>query len=133
MSARPYLALVALAGALFGATVAARAENGPYPLPTAPAADGAQPQVGAPAHPRRNRLRAALAQLNLSAAQRSQIRSMIRSFRVARQSATPMTRRQLVSNIEGVLTPDQRTQFQTFMRHRRGNPNAQPAAAPTSA
>jgi Spy/CpxP family protein refolding chaperone len=128
---RPSLALFALAGALIGASVAARAAA-PYPLPTAPAADAGQTQAGAPAHPRRNRFRAALAQLDLSDAQRSQIRTMMQSFRTARKSATPMTRRQLVTNIEGILTPGQRTQLQTLMRHRRRSTNGAPGGAVTA-
>jgi Spy/CpxP family protein refolding chaperone len=118
MLVRPVLSLIALGSALLGASVAASAQSAPYPLPSAPAA--AVPQNQAPQrHHRRNRMREALQQLDLSSDQRKQIASMMRSFRASRQSATPMTRRQLRSNIEGVLSPQQRSQFDLLMRHRR--------------
>ena len=131
MSLRPYLALIALAGSIAGASVAARAESSSYPLPTAPpGATGQAP--GAPTgQARPNRLRAALAQLGLSPAQHSQILSMITSYRAARGTSTPITRKQLLANIEGILTPDQQRRFQTLIRHR--GPRPDPAAPATPA
>jgi Spy/CpxP family protein refolding chaperone len=126
MPARPYLSIFALAGALLGATVAAHAQ--PYPMPTAPAgANAPAPQTGAPgALPHRhNKLRGVLSQLDLTPDQRKTIRSAMQSFRASRNTATPMTRRQLFSNIENTLTPAQRTQFENGMR-RQGPPQAPP-------
>jgi Spy/CpxP family protein refolding chaperone len=117
-------------GALLGAGAAAGAQT--YPLPTAPSGANAGPAAaapGGPQHPARRRFRAVLRQLGLSPAQRSQIRSMIVAFRASRGTATPMTRRQLLTQIEGVLTPQQRSQFDAAMHPRR---SAMPAAAPQS-
>jgi Spy/CpxP family protein refolding chaperone len=112
--------------ALLGAGAAAVAQT--YPLPTAPPGANA-PAAGPgdaqrPAHPR---FRAVLQQLDLSAAQRAQIRSMIVAFRTSRGGPNPMTRRQLLTQIDGVLTPQQRTRFDAAMRPRRP---AVPMAAP---
>ena len=127
MPARPYLSIFALAGAMLGATVAAHAQQ--YPMPTAPAgANAPEPQPGAPgALPHRhNKLRGVLRQLNLTPDQRTAIRSAMQSFRASRNTATPMTRRQLFANIESNLTPAQRTQFENAMR-RQGPPPAPPS------
>jgi len=124
---RPVFSLIALAGTLLGASAAAGAQSAPYPLPSAPAAAAPQNQGPPPAGAhRKNRMRAALQQLDLSNDQRKQIASMMKSFRAARESATPITRKQLRSNIEGVLTPEQRNEFETLM-HRP--PQAVPPAA----
>jgi Spy/CpxP family protein refolding chaperone len=122
---RPYLAILAMLGALLGATVAARAQA--YPLPTAPPGAAAAPQNAAPgaAQRRRPRLRMVLRQLDLTPAQSGQIRSIVQSFRASRSSATPMTRRQMLGQIEGVLTPGQRGRFEAGM-----HPHRQPQAAP---
>jgi Spy/CpxP family protein refolding chaperone len=112
--------------ALLGASVAAGAQT--YPLPTAPPGANAAPAAapGAAQHPARRRFRAVLRQLGLSPAQRTQIRSMIVSFRASRGTASPMTRRQLLTQIEGVLTPEQRSQFDAAMHpHRRAVPAPQ--------
>jgi len=129
MNARPYLSLIAFASALLGGTVAAGAQSAPYPMPTAPAADGSQAQPSATHARHPNRMRAALRQLNLSPDQRSQIAAMMKSFRASRRSATPMTRKQLLANIASVLTPDQRAKMQTLMHHRRRQPDPAPSAS----
>ena len=126
MLIRPVLSLIALGGALLGASVAAGAQSSPYPMPTAPAAAGPQDQAPPGAH-RKNRMRAALQQLDLSSGQRQQIASMMKSFRASRQSATPMTRKQLRANIEGVLSPEQRNEFETLMRRRPAAPPPAPS------
>ena len=127
MIVRPYLSVLAIAGALLGGTVAARAQS--YPMPTAPAGASAN-HPGAPAADgrphRHNRMREALQNLNLSPAQRGQIRTAFQQFRAARSSATPMTRAQLRNQIEGVLTPTQRLQFETNIRRRPVQPQTQP-------
>ena len=119
MSTRSYLSILTIAGALLGGAVAANAQS--YPMPTAaPGASssqqGAPNHTGAPRH--RNRMRTALRNLGLSAAQRGQIQAAFQQFRASRSSATPMTRRQLRDHIEGVLTPAQRQQFEANIRHR---------------
>jgi Spy/CpxP family protein refolding chaperone len=123
---RPYLSILAILGALLGAGVAARAQT--YPLPTAPAANAAPAsgQAGAQ-HPARRRFRMVLRQLGLSQDQRAQIRSMMQSFRASRATDAPMTRKQLLAQIEGVLTPAQRTQFDAAMHpYRRAVPPPAP-------
>jgi Spy/CpxP family protein refolding chaperone len=127
VSARPSLSVLAMFCALLGAGAAAGAQT--YPLPTAPPANAgpADGASGAAQHPARRRFRAALQALGLSPAQRTQIRSMIVAFRASRGSATPMTRRQLLTQIDGVLTPQQRSQFDAAMHPHR---QAAPAAAP---
>ena len=117
MPSRPYLSLLAMAGALLGATIAANAQS--YPLPTAPpgaTAPNAQPAAPGALRPHHNRLRMALRSLTLSSDQRGQIRAAFQQFRASRTSATPMTRRQLRGQIEGVLTPAQRGQLRTWMQ-----------------
>jgi Spy/CpxP family protein refolding chaperone len=118
---RPFLSILALSCAVFGAT-AAQAQT--YPLPTAPPAAAGAPQGAAPgaAQRRRGRLRTLLGQLGLTPNQRLQIRSMVQSFRAARGTATPITRGQLLAQIEGVLTPGQRTQFEAGMHPQRRVP-----------
>jgi Spy/CpxP family protein refolding chaperone len=74
-------------------------------------------------------MRAALRQLGLSADQKTRIAGMLASFRASRQTSTPMTRKQLMSDIAGVLTPDQRTKLHAIMRRRRpGTAESAPAA-----
>ncbi len=126
MFVRPSLSILALSYAVLGASAGAQAQS--YPLPTAPpaaagAAGAAAP--GAPQH-RRARLRMVLGQLGLTQNQRIQIRSMVQSFRAALGTATPITRRQLLAQIEGVLTPAQRAQFEAGMRPVRRVPQAAP-------
>ncbi|MBD5603774.1 MAG: hypothetical protein IAI48_01570 [Candidatus Eremiobacteraeota bacterium] len=111
MSIRLFLTPFALAGALLGASVAAFAQAEAPPAP-APAAAGA-PQAGM--HRPHAKMRAALATLNLSSDQRAQIEGFMKSFHDSRRTATPETRKQLIGQIEGVLTPDQQTAFETAL------------------
>jgi len=127
---RLFLTIIAIAGALLGATVAAPAQT--YPLPTAPPGANASgpnaPAGQAPGAPRRgNRVRAMLRDLNLSPDQRGQIRAMFQQFRAARNTATPITRKALLARIEGVLTPEQRTRFQARLQRARIRRPAGPA------
>jgi Spy/CpxP family protein refolding chaperone len=125
---RPCLSILALSCAVLGATAATQAQT--YPLPTAPPAAGAAQGAGPGAAQRRpGRLRMVLGQLGLTPNQRLQIRSMVQSFRAARGSATPITRRQLLTQIEGVLTQAQRAQFEAGIHPQRRVP---PAAAQSS-
>ena len=105
MSIRLFLTPFALAGALLGASVAAFAQA------EAPPAPAGAPQAGM--HRPHGKMRAALATLNLSSDQRAQIKGFMKSFRDSRQTATPETRKQLIGQIEGVLTPDQQSAFET--------------------
>jgi Spy/CpxP family protein refolding chaperone len=61
----------------------------------------------------------ALRSLNLSDAQKQQIRGFARATRTADQNADPATKRanmqKLRAQIDGVLTPDQRTQLQAAL------------------
>ncbi len=94
---------------------------------TAPAAPGAPPAASAPANtapgsvPRHhhNRYMRAVRSLNLSDAQKQQIRGFVQAMRTANQNADPVTKRanakQLRAQIDGVLTPDQRTQLRAAL------------------
>ena len=110
MPNRPYLALVALAGTLAGATVAAHAQPLPSPAAIAPAASGAM--GGAHHHRRGNRIARILRTLNLTDAQRARVRTAMQNYRAARRAGTPQTRPQLVATIEAALTPTQRATFE---------------------
>jgi len=95
----------------------------PGPGVTNPAGPGAQ--FGARRH-HRNHFMHALRSLNLSDAQRSQIRDLIRQTRVANQNADPQTRRAnmvaMRQHLDALLTPDQRTRLHAALqrRHRQG-------------
>jgi periplasmic protein CpxP/Spy len=77
--------------------------------------------------------------LNLTDQQKSQIQSLMQSYRQAhpRGSAPdPDARKQLRDQINAVLTPDQRTKLQAdeakFRQQRQGNDTTNPAPAPTA-
>jgi Spy/CpxP family protein refolding chaperone len=76
----------------------------------------------------------ALKQVNLSDAQRQQIRAAMLKTRQANQNADPDTRRAnrqaLRAQIDGIMTPDQRTQFHTALRQARRNARAAAPANP---
>ncbi len=65
----------------------------------------------------------ALHALNLSDAQKAQIKTAMQQSRQANQNADPATRKanqqKLRAQIDGILTPDQRTQLQTAMQQQR--------------
>ncbi len=137
MNHRLSLALPALAIGLLGMSAAVLAQSAsPYPMPPAPAASAAGSNDGTHAgHHHRNRMMKALKSLNLSDSQRSQIKDVVASYRSSRTSATPMTRDQMRQKIEAMLTPAQRTQFESQMARRRHAPDidaAPNASAPPS-
>ncbi len=120
---RHFLAAAALVTALCGAGAAAGAQSDTAATP-APAASAAP----FPHRHRPSRMARALRTLNLTSDQQTQIRSILRDARSAKQSGTPETHRQVVSQIEGLLTPAQRATFEAALRHR---PAAQPQPAAT--
>lgn len=123
MGIRKLLVLPLLAGSVIAGSAAAFAQ-------TAPAAPAAAEATAAPAmganHHRKNKMMSALRELNLSDDQKAKIKGFMTSYRDARSSATPETREALRGQIEGVLTADQRTQFEARMR-----PHVEPAATPS--
>ena len=110
------LALVAFAA---GLPVAASAQVIPQPPANGPA--GAQ--QGTPHRHHGNPYMRALRSLNLSDSQKSQLRSIMQSYRQKNQGVDRTTRRasmrQMRSDIMNVLTPSQRTQLQTRMQQMR--------------
>jgi Spy/CpxP family protein refolding chaperone len=114
-----FLALPALAGALLGGSAAAFAQSAtapPYAMPGAGPA-GAPPAAYAPR--RRSPLQQALRGLALTPGQRARIRNYTAAYRQSRASGVPEKRAQLIAQIEGVLTPDQRSLFATQLRRAR--------------
>ncbi len=123
MAIRKLLVLPLFAGSLIAGSAAAFAQT----TPAAPAAAEASAAPAMAAHPHhKNKMMSALRELNLSDDQKTKIKAYMTSYRDARSSATPETREALRGQIEGVLTPDQRTQFEAQMK-----PHMQPAAAPS--
>ncbi len=116
------LAIVATCGALLISGSAAFAQSAPNAAIAAPT----PPAAPASAHRhRRNKLRAALHELDLSADQKTQIAGDMKAFHDSKRSGTPETRAELTSKIESTLTPDQRSRFKSAM--------AKPATAPPAA
>lgn len=124
MNTRHLLAAAALVTVLAGAGIAARAQLGTAPSP----APGAGATTVQPQH-QRSKLARALCGLDLSCDQRAQIKTILADAREARRSGTPLPRQQLISRIEGVLTPDQRTAFEAALT-RPAQAAPQPAATP---
>jgi len=124
MSNRLILAPLALAGALLGGSVAAFAQAAPAPAATAPqnADDGAPAQ----AMHHRSKMREVLSSLDLTDDQKAQIKGFMKSFHDSRQTATPETRKQLLAQIEGVLTPDQAGKFEAGMHAKAPDQAPQP-------
>jgi Spy/CpxP family protein refolding chaperone len=122
MSNRLILAPLALAGALLAGSVAAFAQAAPAPAAVAPQhADGAP----APGMHRRSKMHEVLSSLDLTADQKTQIKGFMKSFHESRQTATPETRKELLAQIEGVLTPDQQGKFEAGM-HAKADEAPQP-------
>ena len=73
-------------------------------------------------HRHRNRYMHAMRSLNLSDAQKQQIAGIMKNARAANKNADPQTRRAnrlaLRQQIDGVLTPDQRTQLHAKLAQR---------------
>jgi Spy/CpxP family protein refolding chaperone len=70
-------------------------------------------------------MRMAIRSLGLSPEQRMQIKAMMRGFHRSRLAGSPVPRRQMIAQIERVLTPAQRERFEAQMaRHgQTGGPN----------
>ena len=106
---------------LTGAPSYAQSQQAPPPPQSAP--NGQPGQAGQPHHGTPYMMRA-LQQMNLSDAQRSQIKSMVQSYRQQNPQGTdPQTRKanakQLRSNILGVLSPDQQAQLKSNIKAMR--------------
>ncbi len=111
---------VVVAAALLGCSVSAFAQSQPgpagYDVPAASRnANGpAGPQAGR--YP--SRMRMAIRSLGLSPDQRMQIKAMMRGFHQSRLAGSPVPRRQMIAQIERVLTPAQRRQFEARIARR---------------
>ena len=115
-----------LAGALLGVSGTAFAQSAPgpapYDMPGAPTNPNGQGQGqggqfgpnGQPHHA--NKMRLALQSLNLNDQQRSQVKSMMKNFKQQRKAGTPVKRREMIAQIESVLTPQQQQQFEATLR-----------------
>lgn len=116
MSSTRLLSAAALVAALVIPS-AAFAQTAPAPYPSAAPANGARH------HHRHNGMRAALRNLNLSAAQQTQIRQAFQQTREANRNADPATRKanraKLRAQIEAILTPAQRAQLQATLKARK--------------
>ena len=106
----------------------------------APAVPMASPGPGMHRHHHGNGYMRALRSLNLSDAQKQQIKSAVQQTRQANQNADPATHKanaaKLRSQIDGILTADQRAQLQATMQQQRQmrerTQGAGPVPAPTS-
>jgi len=72
-------------------------------------------------------MRVALRSLDLSDAQRQQLKGIYVQARTARQNGQPISRADLLKQINGVLTPAQRTQFQAALAKARAAQQQPPA------
>ncbi|HEX8805688.1 MAG TPA: Spy/CpxP family protein refolding chaperone [Candidatus Aquilonibacter sp.] len=97
------------------------------------------PAQGQPGGQGGNRMMRMFDGLNLTDQQKSQIQTIMQNFRQAHPPGTPpdpAARKQLMDQINGVLTPDQRTKLQANMEKYReqhqGNDTTNPAPAPTA-
>jgi Spy/CpxP family protein refolding chaperone len=124
-----FIAAAALTAAM-ALPLAASAQQAP---PAPPAANPAHANPGQ-RHHRGGHYLHALHHLNLSDAQRQQIRTAMTQMRQANQNVDPQTRRanikQLRSQIDGILTPDQRARLHNELRRQHRNIGAPPAAPP---
>ncbi len=110
MDIRKLLVLPLLAAGLIAGSAGAFAQTAP-----SSADASAAPATGAHHH-HKNKMMSALRELNLSDDQKAKIKGYMTSYRDARSSATPETREALRGQIEGVLTPDQRAQFEARLK-----------------
>ncbi|MBD5656047.1 MAG: hypothetical protein IAI50_12845 [Candidatus Eremiobacteraeota bacterium] len=138
---RRYLALPALAAALLGLPVAAFAQSAappagpgaPYATGPSSAQQGPAGQQGRHRHRRRGPVQRALKGLALSPAQRAKIHGFMRAYRTAQTSGRPMTRGQMIAQIEGVLGPQERSRFEARLHHAQRQPAAPGNAPPPPA
>ncbi len=115
---RTHLTVLTLVGTLLGAGVAASAQSAPTPAP-------GYGQPPGPGGHRRSPMDRAMEGLDLSPAQLSQIQAAKSKFKEMRHTATPETRRELMSDVEAALTPVQRTQFEGNLKAIRAQMRAQ--------
>lgn len=131
---RTYLGPIALAGALLGTSVAAFAQ-GQAPAPVAPAASATTGPAMNGHHHRRGGWRAALEGLTLTADQKTKIDSIMRAdqeaYRAGGNDQSPearmAARAKMRTDVENVLTPDQKTQFEATLKYHR-SPTTSPAS-----
>ena len=106
--------------------LAAAAQTAPAPPPAA--APPAPPAPAAPVHPHPHFM-AAIRSLGLSADQMQQIRGFASERKTANDGADAPTRhanaKKFRSEVDGVLTPDQRTQLRAAMVQQRTAPAPQ--------
>jgi len=131
---RHHLGALALLAA-FAMPLAASAQNFPNPGSAGPAPSAQQTQQQPAHHHRRNPYMHAMRGLGLSSAQRQQIVGIMKSSRASSKGADPQTRRAnrlaMRQQIDGVLTPDQRTQFHAKLAQARHmKPNGPQPQAP---
>lgn len=120
---RFHLGAVALA-AVCALPLAAAAQSAPQPGIAAPPAVGQQAPATQQQHRhRRSPYLRAIRNLNLSDAQRRQIAGILKGSRAAAKGADPQTRRADMAamrrQIDGILTPDQRTQLRAGLAQAR--------------
>jgi Spy/CpxP family protein refolding chaperone len=112
------LPALAVAAALLSAPALAQTTS----ASPAPAAAPAQPAMH-----HHSPMRAALASLDLSDAQKAQLKSIYEQAKTARENGQPISHADLLKQINAVLTPDQRTQFQAALeKARAAQQQAQP-------
>lgn len=103
--------------AAFAAPLAVAAQTAPAPM--------APPSAVAPHHHHAKWMQA-LRSVGLTPDQRAKIKGMVADSKAANQNADPATkranRRQLRSNIEGVLTPDQLAQYRAALAAQQAPP-----------
>jgi Spy/CpxP family protein refolding chaperone len=127
---RLHLGALALLAA-FAMPLAASAQTFPNPGAAGSAPSAQQPQH----HHHRNPYMHAMRGLGLSPAQQKQIAGIMKNSRGAGKGADPQTRRAnrlaMRQQIDGVLTPDQRTRFHAKLAQARHmKPNAPAPQAP---
>jgi Spy/CpxP family protein refolding chaperone len=114
-----FISGVALVSAL-AVPALALAQQAPPPGAPAPAASAAPHHHG---HRHHSAYMRALRSLNLSDAQKQQIKAAFQQSRQANQNADPATHKanseKLHAQIDGILTPAQRTQLQTTLKQER--------------
>jgi len=113
--------LPTLAVALVALAVPALAQNANPPE--------APPAQTAPAGGHMHGLRAAFAALNLTSDQQAQLAKIMAQAKEARENGQPIDRADLMKQINGVLTPAQRTQLQAEIEKQRAARQAAAAAA----
>jgi len=93
--------------------------------PAAPAPSGAP----APAHPHHiSPIRVALGSLDLSDAQRAQLTTLRGQLKAARENGEPVSRADMLKQLNAILTPAQRTQFQAALEKAKAQQQQQAPA-----